>query len=88
MTPGYSPDKLFKLDAAKKARFTIFTIFIIAIIAAFFIYPSVWDKAVNKINIILPVRLPNFVKVPFKLGLDLAGGTRLIYSADVSGVKG
>ncbi|MEK7578123.1 MAG: protein translocase subunit SecD [Patescibacteria group bacterium] len=87
MIPGYSPNKLFKLDAVKKMRFTIIAIFIVAIIAAFFIYPSVWDKAVSKINVISPVRLPNFIKVPFKLGLDLAGGTRLIYSADVSGVK-
>ncbi|MCX6813845.1 MAG: protein translocase subunit SecD [Candidatus Azambacteria bacterium] len=87
MSPGYSPDKLFKLDAAKKVRFTVFAIFVIAIIAAFFIYPSVWDKAVNKINVISPVALPNFIKTPFKLGLDLAGGTRLIYLADVSGVN-
>jgi len=88
MAPGYSPDKLFKLDVIKKVRFTVFTIFLIAIIAAFFIYPAAWDKAAGKINVISPVALPNFVKVPFKLGLDLAGGTRLIYLADVSGIKG
>jgi len=34
------------------------------------------------------VALPNFIKTPFKLGLDLAGGTRLVYLADVSGVQG
>jgi len=88
MAPGYSPDKLFKLDVIKKVRFTVFTIFLIAIIAAFFIYPAAWDKAAGKINVISPVALPNFVKVPFKLGLDLAGGARLIYLADVSGIKG
>ncbi|MDO8742943.1 MAG: protein translocase subunit SecD [Candidatus Azambacteria bacterium] len=88
MTSGYSPDKLFKLNATGKVRFTVGAIFAVAIIAAFFIYPSVWNKAINKINIISPVRLPNFFKVPFKLGLDLAGGTRLVYLADVSGVKG
>jgi protein-export membrane protein SecD len=69
-------------------RFTVLAIFIVAIMAAFFIYPSVWDKAINKINVISPVALPNFIKTPFKLGLDLAGGTRLIYSADVSKVSG
>jgi len=87
MAPDYSSDKLFKLNAAKKVRLTVFAVFVIAIIAAFFIYPSAWDKAINKINVISPVALPNFIKTPFKLGLDLAGGTRLIYSADVSGVK-
>ncbi|MBI4919984.1 protein translocase subunit SecD [Candidatus Azambacteria bacterium] len=88
MAENYSPDKLFKLDAAKKTRFTVLAIFVIAVIAAFFIFPSIWDKAVGKINVVSPVALPNFVKTPFKLGLDLAGGTRLIYSADVSGVSG
>lgn len=88
MSPDYSPDRLFKLDAAKKVRFTVLVIFTVAIIAAFFVYPNVWDRAVSRINIISPVALPNFIKVPFKLGLDLAGGTRLIYSADVSGVSG
>ncbi len=88
MTPGYSPEKLFKLDAVKKVRFTVGAIFAVAVIAAFFIYPSVWDGAVKKINIVSPVALPNFFKAPFKLGLDLAGGTRLVYLADVSGVKG
>lgn len=74
MTSGYSPDKLFKLDASSKVRFTILAIFIVAVLAAFFVYPS-----------ILPFKLPSFLNVPFKLGLDLAGGTRLTYLADVSG---
>src|SRR3989344_3664230 len=88
MAQGYSPDKLFKLDVVKKVRFTALAVFLIAIVATFFVYPAVWDKAVGKINIISPVSVPNFVKVPFKLGLDLAGGTRLIYLADISGVIG
>ncbi len=88
MSSNYSPDKIFKLDAVRKVRFVVLAIFVIAIAAAFFIYPVIWDKAVNKINVILPIALPNFVKTPFKLGLDLAGGTRLIYLADVSEVKG
>ncbi|MDP2638820.1 MAG: protein translocase subunit SecD [Candidatus Azambacteria bacterium] len=88
MSQNYSPDKLFKLDAVKKIRFTVLAIFLIAITATLFIYPFIWDKAVSKINIISPVTIPNFVKVPFKLGLDLAGGTRLIYLANVSDLKG
>lgn len=75
MTSGYSPDKLFKLNAILKVRIIVLIIFIIAALAAFFVYPS-----------ILPFKLPNFLNMPFKLGLDLAGGTRLTYLADVSGV--
>ncbi len=82
---GYSPDKLFKLDAALKVRVTILAIFVIAILAAFFVYPAWWDKAVDKFNIVSPVKIPGFFNMPFKLGLDLAGGTRLTYLADVSG---
>jgi len=88
MAPGYSPDNLFKLDAKRKVRFMVLVIFVVAISAAFFVYPAVWDKAAQKINIFSPFRVPQFIKVPFKLGLDLAGGTRLIYIADVSGIAG
>lgn len=86
MTFGYFPDKLFKLDAKSKVRFTVIVIFIVAITSAFFVYPAIWNKSVLKINIVSPVKIPNFFNVPFKLGLDLAGGTRLVYLADVSNV--
>ncbi|MEK7198183.1 MAG: protein translocase subunit SecD, partial [Patescibacteria group bacterium] len=72
---GYSPDKLFKLDASLKVRLTVLAIFVVAVAAAFFVYPS-----------FLPIKIQNFINIPFKLGLDLAGGTRLTYLADVSGV--
>lgn len=71
----YSPDKLFTLHASLKVRITVLAIFVIAGLAVFFVYPS-----------ILPFKFPNFLNIPFKLGLDLAGGTRLTYVADVSGV--
>ncbi len=86
MTTGYSPDKLFKLDAALKVRVIVLAIFIVAVVSTFFVNPSWWDSAAQKINIISPVKIPSFFNVPFKLGLDLAGGTRLTYLADVSGV--
>lgn len=88
MALGYSPDKLFKLDARSKVRFTVGIIFIVAILAAFFVYPLAWDKIVEKLNIVSPVKIPNFLNTSFKLGLDLAGGTRLVYLADISGVAG
>ena len=83
---NFSPDALFKLDVRNRIRFTVLAILVVAIAAAFFVYPAVWDKAVEKINIFSPFQLPKFAGVPFKLGLDLAGGTRLVYLADVSGV--
>lgn len=80
----FSPDQLFKFDAKNKVRLTAFLILLAALAAAFFVYPLIWDKAVAKINVFSPVKIPNFIKTPFKLGLDLAGGTHLVYRADVS----
>lgn len=77
MTSGYSPEKLFKMDIRNRIRFTVLFILVVAVAAAFFVYPAA-----------LPFKIPQFVQLPFKLGLDLAGGTRLVYLADVSGVSG
>ncbi len=88
MASNFSPEKLFKMNVINRMRFTVLVILIVAITAAFFVYPLVWNKMVQKINIFSPIKIPQFVKVPFKLGLDLAGGTRLVYLADVSGVRG
>jgi len=84
----YSPDKLFKLDVKGRIRYTALAILVVAVAAAFFVYPMIWDKTISRVNAIIPINLPPFKKVPFKLGLDLAGGTRLIYLADISGVFG
>lgn len=86
MTTGYSPEKLFKLDVILKVRLTVLAVFIVAVAATFFVYPAGWNKAVEKINVVSPIKIPNFFSVPFKLGLDLAGGTRLTYLADISGI--
>ncbi len=86
MPANISTDKLFKMDVRNKMRFTVLAILAVAIAAAFFVYPLAWDKTAQKINIFSPFKIPQFVKIPFKLGLDLAGGTRLIYLADISGI--
>ena len=87
MSSSYSPDKIFKLDAEKKVRLAAVAIFLLAIIAAVFVYPPVWNKMIGTVNTFSPVAIPSFNKTSFKLGLDLAGGTRLVYVADVSGIK-
>lgn len=40
------------------------------------------SKTANKVN------LPKVKEIPFRLGLDLLGGTQLIYQADVSAIPG
>lgn len=55
-------------------RITVIFIFVIALILGAFVYPVPFSKFVN---------IP---QVDFKLGLDLQGGTQLVYQADLSNV--
>lgn len=61
---------------------------------AFLIYPPAWDKGADFLNSKLhlassKIKIPHFFHVaPFRLGLDLLGGTRLVYEADVSHIEG
>jgi len=50
-------------------------IFILAFFAGNLVYPQL-------------LKLPYFPEIPFKLGLDLQGGTHLVYEADLSSVEG
>ena len=52
-------------------------IFLAALVLAFFVYPPAWDKLADKASV------PHFPSVPFRLGLDLLGGTHLLYQADL-----
>jgi preprotein translocase subunit SecD len=68
----------------KKVRLIILAIFILTILAGSLDYPVLWDKSVNWINSKIGVNIPQFHKIPFKLGLDLQGGTHLVYQADLT----
>lgn len=69
-------------------------ILIVALFLAIFVYPQGWDRGVDIVNSKLKLetrnyKLPHFFKVPpFRLGLDLLGGTHLVYQADLSGTEG
>lgn len=57
----------------KKTIFSVLLILLVAFFTANLVYPQY-------------LNIPSFPNVPFKLGLDLQGGTHLIYEADVSAV--
>ena len=67
-----------------KKKVYLITIFIL--ILAFFLanltYPKYWNQSADWVGASF-LRLP---KKPFKLGLDLQGGTHLIYEADLSNI--
>lgn len=79
---GYASKQAFKI------RLILVGIFILAILAGSLDYPVLWDKAVDWINSNINIGLPYFYKLPFKLGLDLQGGTHLVYEADLSSIEG
>ncbi|MFA5318707.1 MAG: protein translocase subunit SecD [Patescibacteria group bacterium] len=71
---------MFKSEK-QKIRYTLAGIIIIAVIGALVNFSQYYNKYAG-------AALPNIKEIPFRLGLDLLGGTHLVYRADVSGVEG
>jgi len=64
-----------RIKLKKRTLGWLIIIVIVAVLAGFFDYGHPFSF------------LPKFFKAPFRLGLDLSGGTHLLYEADVSQVK-
>lgn len=83
-------------SARAKSAYLLALIFIIAFFSAALALPNYWDRYADKINntarsqknipLISKINIPHFYKLPFKLGLDLQGGSHLVYLADLSTV--
>ena len=65
--------------------------FVIFLIAGAFDHPALFNKCANKINVVFArvvyldqIKIPQIKGTPFRLGLDLQGGTHLVYEADTS----
>jgi len=58
----------------KKVYLIVAFIFVLAFFAGNLVYPQL-------------LKLPHFPQIPFKLGLDLQGGSHLVYEADLSTVE-
>lgn len=72
---------------SKKVHWTIFIILFIGLLVVFFDFPFVWNRGVGWLNHQAGFEiLPLFFERPFKLGLDLQGGTHLVYQADLSNI--
>jgi len=64
----------------RKTGWVLLFIFLLVCLAVFVDYPKTWNNLADFLG------LPHLSR-PFKLGLDLQGGTQLIYEADLSEVK-
>ncbi|MDD5341534.1 MAG: protein translocase subunit SecD [Patescibacteria group bacterium] len=74
------------LSPRMRVRIYLILIVIVAILGGFFVYPPLFDKPIDFINAKLGIKLGHFWNRPFTEGLDLQGGSQLIYEADVSKV--
>lgn len=86
---------LFTKQKTSQTAWTVVAIFLLAIFAGFLIYPTAWNKPVDWLNAkkneitafkTLP-NIPQFFNLPFRLGLDLQGGTHLVYEADLKNIE-
>ncbi|MFH1714398.1 MAG: protein translocase subunit SecD [Candidatus Nealsonbacteria bacterium] len=71
----------------KKVYLTVIFIFVLAFFTGSFSYPKYFNQGIDYLNSNLPWEMPHFPEVPFKLGLDLQGGTHLVYEADMSNIE-
>lgn len=71
----------------KKPWLIILFIFILAIFAGFLDYPQYFNQGIDFLNSKFDLVLPHFWSKPFKLGLDLLGGSHLVYQADLSQIE-
>lgn len=68
-----------------RIRLAIAGLFVLGLFAGFFIAPEIWDRGINVWNQKVGVpKIKGFVKVPFRLGLDLIGGVHLVYDTDLA----
>ena len=72
--------KLFQPSARGKIRWVFALIIILTLLASLVDIGQYYNKAIDKFG--LPI--PHIKEMPFRLGLDLLGGTHLVYQADVS----
>jgi protein-export membrane protein SecD len=72
---------------AKKNQFSLIIIIILAFFSLNFAFPKYINQGIDFLNSKISLKLPRFPEVPFKLGLDLQGGSHLIYEADLSNVE-
>ncbi len=71
-----------KMKKIHKVRLTVAAILVLACLLMFFDAPQVYDRAIDYLNGKMGTEFSHFKSIPFRLGLDLQGGTHLVYEAD------
>jgi len=69
-----------------KIWWSVILVLVIVLLAGVVDYPGYYDKGVDWVKAKTGIGLPHAHNIPFKLGLDLQGGTHLVYEADMSAI--
>lgn len=70
-----------------KNSYRVLILVILSLLLAVFVYPEGFNKGIAYFNNKTSLKTPQLPVKPFQLGLDLLGGTHLLYEADLSGVE-
>ena len=73
--------------AKKKVYIFLISVLVLVFFAGTLSFPNYFNRGVDFFNGKFNLNLPYFWQIPFKLGLDLQGGTHLIYEADLSNIE-
>lgn len=78
--------KLFQPSGRGKIWRLFALIIVMVIIGGLIDAPEVYNKGVDRFSGVTNINLPKINERPFRLGLDLQGGTHLVYRADMSAI--
>jgi len=67
-------------------RITIAVLVVVFLFAGFLDFPVIYNRAVDAVNQSAAIGLPHYWDLPYQLGLDLRGGTHLVYIADMKDI--
>src|SRR3989344_7037311 len=72
------------MTSRNKTRFTFFGIFLLTLASLILDFSGYYNNAIDWVQKSTGMNIPKMFDFPFKLGLDLQGGSQLIYEADKS----
>lgn len=75
-----------RMQKTTKIRLSVIIIFAVSFFLLLTDAPQIYDRSIDFINNKIGTEFPRIWNLPFRLGLDLQGGTQLIYEADTTKV--
>jgi len=85
-------DKFKRYMPKRKITINLIIIFLLAFFSFCLIFPEYLNRRIDFFNSLkimetIEITIPHFPEIPFKLGLDLQGGSRLVYEADLAEIE-